>query len=118
TEKATAAIRTEDIEGLTLEEATAYLQGLGFMNINPKPGSPSPDAEVGLVTAVSPIGMRVALTETITLTYNIAYGDPVAPTAAPSAPDSVEVDDVFTVQGISNPGSCPSGLSPSYQLII
>ncbi|MDA3147073.1 serine/threonine protein kinase [Leucobacter sp. UCMA 4100] len=114
-EEASATISASEIEGMNVDEAYAYLEGLGFTRIHKQPGGPSPDAVVGQVTNVTPTGEKVKLTQTITLTYNVAYGDATAPTNGPSAPSEVTVGETFTVQGISA-GSCPSGLAENFQL--
>src|SRR5699024_7646308 len=117
-EAETAAVDKDTIIGMNVHEAAAFLEGQGFTNVDLKQGSPASDAEVDLVTNESPSGSKVELTKTIVLTHNTAYGDASAPESAPSAPSEVTVGDTFTVQGISSPGSCPSGLSASYEVIV
>ena len=112
-EPETAAIVSGDIVGTNIDEAVAYLEGLGFTNVVTQGGNPSPENQVNIVSNVTPTGSSVELTETITLTYNVAFGDATAPGAAPSAPSEVTVGDTFMIQGISSPGSCPAGLSAS-----
>jgi len=115
-EAPSAAIVKSDIVGKNIDEAVAYLKGLGFENVNPQQGSPSADNEVNLVSNVTPTGSKVDLTETITLTYNIAYGDATPPSAGPNAPSEATVGDTFTIQGISSPSSCPAGLTANYEV--
>ncbi|HUH52834.1 MAG TPA: serine/threonine-protein kinase [Microbacteriaceae bacterium] len=114
----TAEINEQDILGADVDSAESYLRGLGFTNINQREGNPAADAEVGLVTMVNPVGKEVELTETITLTYNVPYGQPSDPDTPPKAPETVLVGETITVQNISSPGSCPSGLSATYTLNI
>lgn len=115
-EEASATISKNDVVGKKIDEAIAYLNDLGFHNIAQQQGSPSPDIEVGNVSNVTPTGTKVDFSQTITLTYNVAYGDAVAPASGPKAPAEVTVDDTFAIQGISSPGSCPSGLSATYEV--
>ena len=110
-EPETAAVVRGDIVGNNVDEMVAYLEGLGFTNVTKQPGNPSPEDQVNLVSSVTPTGSAVELSQTITLTHNVAFGDASAPPNAPNAPKEVNVGDTFMIQGISSPGSCPAGLS-------
>lgn len=117
-EETGAAIIESDIVGMHIDEAVAYLRDLGFSNIDPRGGSAAPDAEVGVVTAVSPRGENVGFNETIVLTHNVGFGQPSAPTNGPSAPAEVTVGDEFTIQRVGTPDvfACPPGLDATFEV--
>ncbi|WP_017792671.1 protein kinase domain-containing protein [Leucobacter salsicius] len=105
----TAAINAADVMGKPVEEAEAYLTDLGFTDVRTVAGTAVPSAQAGLVTDVNPTGDKVPFSQTITLTYSVAFGA-ISPPSTPSGPATVKVGDTFTVQGFS--GSCPTPLQP------
>ncbi|KTR87073.1 serine/threonine-protein kinase [Leucobacter chromiiresistens] len=109
-EPTTGVVDGDEVVGRNVDEAVAYLQGLGFTNVTTAPGNQAPDDQVNLVTSVNPTGSSVPLDEPITLTYNVAYGEAPAP-GAPTGPSSVESGASFTV---SLPTYvCPTGMQVS-----
>ncbi|QBE48909.1 protein kinase domain-containing protein [Leucobacter triazinivorans] len=104
----TGAIDRGEVVGKSAEEATAYLNGLGFTNVSTQPGSQAPDDEVGLVTEVNPSGSRVPFDQAIVLTVNVPFGD-VAQPPAPTGTDTVDSGQAFTLSLASN--VCPTGLT-------
>lgn len=116
-EEKTAAVIAADIEGKQIDAAVAYLEGLGFTDVVGEPGNPTEDALVGQVSNVTPTGQKVKLSQRITLTYNVGFGDATAPANGPQAPAEVTVGDTFTIQGISSTNSCVSGMTSTYAVI-
>ena len=110
TAPSTAAIDQSQVVGRTLDEARGYLSGLGFTDIRDQAGDRAPDDQVGIVTAVNPIGNQVPLNQPITLTHTIPFDELGAP-SAPTGPENVAVGDSFAVQNFAT--SCPAGMSLS-----
>ena len=103
----TATIDEGQVVGRSFEEARGYLAGLGFSNIAPKDGSPVPDDQVGLVSAVSPTG-KTEFNELVTLTVNVAFGTITTPGAPSVANSTVKVGDPIVLQSFAS--ACPAGL--------
>lgn len=108
TTEATATIDKAQVVGRTVDEATAYLNGLGFKNVVAQAGNPGPDDQANKVTEVNPTG-KVKLDQQIVITFTPRFGDatqPAAPTASPAQLQS-------GAQGnVSWPvASCPTGLT-------
>ncbi|MBL3699521.1 protein kinase domain-containing protein [Leucobacter luti] len=105
----TGVVDEGSLVGLNIDEAVGILQGRGFTNVKPTPGNQAPDDQVNLVTGVNPTGDRVPFDQSITLTYNVAFGEvgqPAAPTASPATVDAGAVSNVSW--GVA---SCPTGLT-------
>lgn len=103
----TASIDEGQVVGRSFDEARAYLEGLGFSNVMPKDGSPVPDDQVGLVSAVSPTG-KTEFNELVTLTVNVAFGTISTPGAPSVANSTVKVGDPIVLQSFAS--GCPAGL--------
>lgn len=103
----TATIDEGQVVGRSFDEAHAYLEGLGFSNVMPKDGSPVPDDQVGLVSAVSPTG-KTEFNELVTLTVNVAFGTITTPGAPGVANSTVKVGDPIVLQSFAS--ACPAGL--------
>ena len=108
-EPTTAEIDAAVVVGMTVEEATAYLNDLGFDDVRTEAGAAVPPEQAGRVTSVNPTGAKVPFTKTIKLVYSVAFGEINAP-ATPTGPGTVKVGDTITVQNIS--GTCPTPLQP------
>ncbi|WP_336660126.1 serine/threonine-protein kinase [Leucobacter sp. USHLN153] len=106
----TGEIDPGQVVGKSVEEATAYLNELGFTNVVPTEGNAAPDDQVGLVTDVNPTGSRVPFDEPITLTYNVAFADPNAPSAPNPNTKTVQSGESFALT-LSSTNVCPTGLS-------
>ncbi|WP_449281917.1 protein kinase domain-containing protein [Leucobacter sp.] len=104
----TGEIDRSEVVGKTAEDATAYLNGLGFRNVSTQPGNQAPDDEVDIVTDVNPSGSRVPFDQAIVLTVNVAFGE-VAQPPAPTGTDSVDSGQAFTLSLATN--VCPTGLT-------
>ncbi|MBL3685379.1 serine/threonine protein kinase [Leucobacter zeae] len=105
-----ASIDPSQVVGQKVEAARAYLEGLGFTDIREEPGNQVGDDQVGDVTNVDPSGDGIPLDRTITLTYNVAFGELTDAPAAPSAsPATVESNGTSTVSWAV--ASCPAGLT-------
>ncbi|GAA1314194.1 protein kinase [Leucobacter albus] len=103
-----ATVDESQILGKSYDEALGYLTGLGFTNVTPKDGSPVPDDQVGLVSAVSPTG-KTEFNELITLTVNVAYGTPPTPPAPTAASATATVGGTIVIKALR--AECPAGLS-------
>ena len=103
-----AEVSAADLVGKNIDEATGILTGMGFTDVRRAEGNPAADDQVGLVTAVTPTGKKVAFDQPITLTYNIAFGQPAAPAAA-SGPTEVASGQPFAMN--LAPSTCPAGLT-------
>ena len=106
-EPTTGAVNGDDVVGKNVDEAVAYLNGLGFTNVTTEAGNQAPDDQVNLVTSVNPTGGSVPFDEPITLTYNVAYGDAPQP-GAPTGASSVKSGAAFTVALPTY--VCPTGM--------
>ncbi len=105
----TGVVDETQLVGRNVDEAKAYLEGLGFSNVRTNPGNQAPDDQVNLVTDVNPVGDKVPFDQAITLTFNTPFGDvntPEAPTASPTTVDSGAVTNVSW-----KVASCPTGLT-------
>lgn len=103
-------VNEAEIVGKPLEEAMAYLTGLGFSNVKPQAGNQTAEAQVNLVTSVNPTGEKVPFDQLITLTYNVPFGE-VATPATPNKPSPETVDSGGTSNVSWGVASCPAGLS-------
>ena len=101
-------VDTNEVVGRNVDEATAYLQGLGFTDVRAVAGDPADASQANLVTSVNPSGEKVPFNQTITLTYSVPFGEIAAP-GAPTGPSGVKrVGENIVLQNIS--GTCPAGL--------
>jgi serine/threonine protein kinase len=105
----TGVVDTNAVIGKNVDEAVAYLQGLGFSDVRPQPGNQAPDNQVNLVTAVNPAGAKVPFTQTITLTYNVAFGPANTPAKPRASQTTIESGGQTTVSWPV--ATCPTGLS-------
>ena len=93
-----------------VDAAKAYLEGLGFTDVRTEPGNQVGDDQVDLVSNVDPSGQGIPLDRTITLTYNVAFGELTDAPAAPSAsPATIASEGTSTVSWAV--ASCPAGLT-------
>ncbi|QYM74851.1 serine/threonine-protein kinase [Leucobacter luti] len=105
----TGAVDQAQVVGMNVEEATGYLQGLGFTNITAVPGNQVPDDQVNIVTSVNPSGDKVPFDQAIKLTYNVPFGEVAQPGAPSASPATVESGGVSNISwGVA---SCPTGLT-------
>jgi len=105
-----ADIDPAQVVGEKVDAAKAYLEGLGFTDVRTEPGNQVGDDQVNDVTNVDPSGEGIPLDRTITLTYNVAFGEltdaPAAPTASPA---TIASEGTSTVSWAV--ASCPAGLT-------
>ncbi len=105
-----AEIDSSKFTGKNVDEVVGMLTEMGFTSVEKVPGNPVADDQVNLVSDVSPTGKKVKFTQKISVTYNVAFGDAVAPAAPSVASAQVNSGDAFTAT-MSSAGVCPAGLS-------
>jgi len=109
-EPTTGKIDPDAINGMTWQEAEAYLRGLGFTNVTPVEGDAAEDAKTDRVYDVDPYGDKVPLNQEITLTYYTKFGEVARPARAQANPAAL--DATTTQTNVSWPvASCPTGLT-------
>lgn len=109
-EKDYAEIDSSKFTGRNVDEVVGMLTEMGFTSIEKVPGNPVADNQVNLVSDVSPTGKKVKFSQNISVTYNVAFGDALAPAAPSVATAQVNSGDAFTAT-MSSAGVCPAGLS-------
>lgn len=105
----TGPIDASQVIGKNVDEAASYLRGLGFTNVTSQEGSPVPDDQVNLVSAVSPTGDQVPFDQRITLTFNVAFGGVAKPATPNASPTTVKSAGTSSVSWAV--ASCPTGLT-------
>lgn len=108
----TGSIGQTEFDGVNVDAAMATLHERGFTNVTKKEGSPAPDGQENLVTAVNPYGEKVAFDEPIVLTYSTAYAPATAP-GIPTGPNEVKSGEAFTVTLAQAQTFCPAGFTVS-----
>ena len=105
-----AEIDSSKFTGQNVDEVVGMLTEMGFTSIEKVPGNPVADDQINLVSDVSPTGKKVKFTQKISVTFNVAFGEALAPSAAVVNPATVDSGAAFTAT-MSSAGVCPAGLS-------
>ena len=106
----TGVVDETQLVGRNVDEAKAYLEGLGFSNVRTVSTQQvlESSGQVGIVTDVNPVGDKVPFDQAITLSYNSAL-PPVGQPPAPTGTTTVDSDAAFTVS--LAPNGCPTGFT-------
>ncbi len=105
-----AEITASKFVGKNVDEVVGMLTEMGFENVEKVPGNSTADDQANLVSAVSPTGKKVKFTQKISVTYNVAFNAPGAPSAPTVASQQVDSGAAFTAN-LSSAGVCPTGLN-------